>query len=59
MHSWFRISTPNKVNSRRYRYLREFTWLGIRDDYRTLIGVDSLDIIEKEEDDDSEENSDV
>ena len=34
-------------------------WLGIKNDYRTLIGVDSLDIIEKEEDDDSEENSDV
>lgn len=31
----------------------------MRDDYRTLIGVDSLDIIEKEEDDDSEENGDV
>ena len=36
-----------------------FIWLGIKNDYRTLIGVDSLDIIEKEEDDDSEENSDV
>lgn len=36
-----------------------FVWLGIKNDYRTLIGVDSLDIIEKEEDDDSEENSDV
>ena len=36
-----------------------FSWLGIKNDYRTLIGVDSLDIIEKEEDDDSEENSDV
>lgn len=36
-----------------------FTWLGIKNDYRTLIGVDSLDIIEKEEDDDSEENGDV
>ena len=34
-------------------------WLGIKNDYRTLIGVDSLDIIEKEEDEDSEENSDV
>ena len=34
-------------------------WLGIKNDYRTLIGVDSLDIVEKEEDDDSEENSDV
>ena len=39
--------------------LRVFLWLGIKNDYRTLIGVDSLDIIEKEEDDDSEENSDV
>ena len=33
-------------------------WLGIKNDYRTLIGVDSLDIVEKE-DDDEEENSDV
>ena len=38
---------------------RLFPWLGIKNDYRTLIGVDSLDIVEKEEDDDSEENSDV
>jgi len=35
-----------------------FPWLGIKNDYRTLIGVDSLDIVEKE-DDDEEENSDV
>ncbi len=40
-------------------HARLLSWLGIKNDYRTLIGVDSLDIIEKEEDDDSEENSDV
>lgn len=50
---------PDKVKSRKHKCLRDFTWLGIKNDYRTLIGVDSLDIIEKEEDDDSEENSDV
>ena len=36
-----------------------FSWLGIKNDYRTLIGVDSLEIIEKAEDDEDEENSDV
>lgn len=35
------------------------SWLSIKNDYRTLIGVDSLDIIEKEDDDEDEENSDV
>lgn len=49
----------NKEKFHRSVDLRNFSWLGIKNDYRTLIGVDSLDIIEKEEDDDSEENSDV
>ncbi len=34
-------------------------WLGIKNDYRTLIGVDDLNIIEVEDDDEDEENSDV
>lgn len=35
------------------------TWLGIKNDYRTLIGLDALDIIEKEDDEEDEENSDA
>ena len=38
--------------------LELFSWLGIKNDYRTLIGVDNLEIIEKADDED-EENSDV
>jgi len=34
-------------------------WLGIKNDYRTLIGVDSLDLVEKEDDDGDEEKSDA
>lgn len=34
-------------------------WLGIRDDYRTLIGVNGLDIIEKKNEEQNEENSHV
>ncbi len=34
-------------------------WLGIKNDYRTLIGVDSLNIIEVEDDEEDGENSDV
>lgn len=34
-------------------------WLGIRDDYRTLIGLDSLDVVEGENDDEKLENGDA
>ena len=34
-------------------------WLGIRDDYRTLVGLDNLGIVEVEDDTESVENSDV
>ena len=34
-------------------------WLGIRDDYRTLIGLDNLGIVEIEDGDEDVENSDV
>jgi len=53
----FKHSTNNQTFYR--SKIKCLIWLGIKNDYRTLIGVDSLDIIEKEEDDDSEENSDV
>lgn len=39
--------------------LGQFIWLGIRDDYRTLIGVNGLDIIEKKNEEQNEENSHV
>lgn len=42
-----------------YKSSVSFSWLGIKNDYRTLIGVDSLDIIEKEDDDKDEESSGV
>ena len=29
-------------------------WLGIRNDYRTLIEVDNLDIVEKDDEDDGD-----
>ncbi len=35
------------------------TWLGIRDDYRTLIGLDSLGVVERDDDDEDVENNDV
>lgn len=55
------FESRNKREQIKKTYLWQiyFNWLGIKNDYRTLIGVDSLDIIEKEEDDDSEENGDV
>ena len=43
------ISLPDSISQ---------IWLGIKNDYRTLIGVDNLEIIEKADDED-EENSDV
>ena len=36
-----------------------FSWLGIRDDYRTLIGLDNLGVVEIEDDNEDVENSDV
>ena len=36
-----------------------FTWLGIRDDYRTLIGLDSLGVVERDNDDVDVEKGDV
>lgn len=34
-------------------------WLSIRDDYRTLIGLDSLGVVERDDDDEDVENNDV
>jgi hypothetical protein len=34
-------------------------WLSIRDDYRTLVGLDTLGVVEREDDDEDVENSDV
>ena len=34
-------------------------WLGMRDDYRTLIGLDSLGVVERDDDDEDVESSDV
>jgi hypothetical protein len=34
-------------------------WLGIRDDYRTLVGLDNLGVVEVEDDTECAENSDV
>ncbi len=39
--------------------LLEKIWLGIRDDYRTLIGLDSLGVIEGANDDEKLENGDA
>ena len=32
-----------------------FLWLSIKNDYRTLIGADELDLVEKAEDEDEED----
>ncbi|MGB4957314.1 MAG: hypothetical protein WBO49_02615 [Candidatus Saccharimonas sp.] len=37
----------------------EQIWLGIRDDYRTLVGLDNLGVVEVEDDTECAENSDV
>ena len=39
--------------------LLEKIWLSIRDDYRTLIGLDSLGVVERDDDDEDVENNDV
>ena len=31
-----------------------FSWLGIKNDYRTLIGIDEMDIVVKDGDEDEE-----
>lgn len=36
-----------------------FYWLSIRDDYRTLIGLDILGVVERYDDNEGVENSDV
>jgi hypothetical protein len=36
-----------------------FLWLSIRDDYRTLIGLDILGVVERYDDNEGVENSDV
>ena len=36
-----------------------FSWLGIRDDYRTFIEVENLDIVEKPDDDEDAEGDDA
>ena len=42
------------------RYWRlMITWLSISDDYRTLIGLDSLGVVERDDDDEDVENNDV
>ena len=39
--------------------LLEKIWLSIRDDYRTLIGIDSLGVVERYDDNEGVENSDA
>ena len=39
--------------------LLEKIWLSIRDDYRTLIGLDILGVVERYDDNEGVENSDV
>lgn len=48
---------PNKLKSRKHKCSRDFTWLSIKNDYRTLIGADELDLVEKAEDEDDEDSN--
>jgi hypothetical protein len=52
-------SSPNRNHEKMSPNGLIFSWLGIRDDYRTLIGVNGLDIIEKKNEEQNEENSHV
>lgn len=52
-----RCTSPDKEKSRRPLRLRDFSWLSIKNDYRTLIGADELDLVEKAEDEDDEDSN--
>ena len=44
--------TPNDSHVKTGTYGPVFTWLGIKNDYRTLIGIDEMDIVVKDGDED-------
>lgn len=54
------LKTNEKDPDNRGRESREFElrtiWLGIKNDYRTLVGLDSLSLIEKEDTQDEDVN---
>ncbi len=49
--------TPNDNHVKTGTYGPVFTWLSIKNDYRTLIGADELDLVEKAEDEDDEDSN--
>jgi hypothetical protein len=52
MNQAYHENTPSNMDG-------VFSWLSIRDDYRTLIGLDSLGVVERDDDDEDVESSDV